>query len=176
MYTWKSYYIIQADYQHWANEVLYAALDHLQPEFIASDQGLFFKSIHHTVDHMLLVSQTWLARLQGDNLSPNYREISHPDWRELKNSLRQETRRLQSWLQTQPDEWFDQKIGYTGGDGKIREMWVRDMLAHLYTHYAHHRGQISAVITRLGGPCPEMDYVYYRREMEKLMAEAKSGQ
>lgn len=64
MYTWKSYYIIQADYQHWANEVLFSALDHLQPDALASDQGLFFNSIHHTVDHMLLVSQAWLARLK----------------------------------------------------------------------------------------------------------------
>lgn len=173
MYTWKSYYIIQADYQHWANEVLFTALEHLQPEFIASDQGLFFKSIHHTVDHMLLVSQSWLARLQGDNLTPNYREISHPDWRELTNSLRQETRKLQSWLTAQPDEYYDRQIGFTGSDGKIRTMWVRDMLAHLFTHYAHHRGQVSAVATRLGAPCPEMDFVYYRREMEKLMAEVK---
>lgn len=175
MYTWKSYYTIQADYQHWANEVMFTSLDHLQPEFIASDQGLFFNSIHHTVDHMLLVSQTWLARLQGDNLTPDYRAIAHPDWRELKNALRQETRKLQAWLQAQPDDFYDQRIGYTGGDGKIRTMWVRDMLVHLFTHYTHHRGQVSAVATRLGAPCPEMDFVYYRREMEKLMAEAKVG-
>lgn len=175
MYTWKSYYTIQADYQHWANEALFTSLDHLQPEFIASDQGLFFNSIHHTVDHMLLVSQAWLARLQGDNPTPDYRQISQPDWRVLKNALRQETRKLQAWLQAQPDDFFEQRIDFTGGDGKIRGMWVRDMLTHLFTHYVHHRGQVSAVATRLGAPCPEMDFVYYRREMEKLMAEARVG-
>lgn len=176
MYTWKNYYIIQADYQHWANEVLFTALEHLQPEFIASDQGLFFHSIHHTVDHMLVVSQAWLARLRGDNLTPNYREIAHPDWRELQKALRQETRRLQAWLQAQGDEYYDEQIGFTGSDGKIRTMWVRDMLVHLFTHYAHHRGQVSAAATRLGAPCPEMDFVYYRREMEKMLAQTRNGQ
>ncbi|HRH80814.1 MAG TPA: DinB family protein [Thiobacillaceae bacterium] len=176
MYTWKSYYIIQADYQHWANEVLFTVLEHLQPEYIASDQGLFFQSIHHTADHILLVSQAWLARMQGDNLAPNYREIAHPDWRELQKAMRMETRKLQSWLEAQPDDWFDQQISFTGSDGKIRTMWVRDMLAHLFTHYAHHRGQISAVATRLGAPCPEMDFVYYRREMEKVLAQVRNGQ
>jgi uncharacterized damage-inducible protein DinB len=55
-------------------------------------------------------------------------------------------------------------------------MWVRDVLTHLFTHYAHHRGQVSAVATRLGAPCPEMDFVYYRREMERLINETQRPQ
>ncbi|MCU0841625.1 MAG: DinB family protein [Thiobacillaceae bacterium] len=176
MYTWKSYFIVQADYQHWANEVMFTALGHLDQEAIVSDQGLFFASIHHTVDHMLMVSRAWLARLQGENLAVNYREIHHPDWRDLMIALRQETRRLQGWLEAQSDDFYDGQISFTGGDGRARGMWVRDALTHLFTHYAHHRGQVSAVATRLGAPCPEMDFVYYRREMERLLNEVRNGQ
>lgn len=176
MYSWKSYFIVQADYQHWANEVLFDALGHLEPEAVASDQGLFFTSIHHTVDHMLMVSRAWLARLQGENLAVNYRQIHHPDWRELMNALRQETRRLQGWLEAQPDDFYDGQISFTGGDGRTRSMWVRDALTHLFTHYAHHRGQVSAAATRLGAPCPEMDFVYYRREMERLLNGVRNDQ
>lgn len=175
MYTWKNHYLIQADYQHWANEVLFTALEHLTPDAIDSDQGLFFQSIHHTVDHMLMVSRSWLARLQGGNLAVNYREIHYPDWRELQNTLRLETRKLQSWLETQPEAFFDGQMRYAASDGKVRSMWVRDALTHLFTHYAHHRGQISGIAMRLGAPCAEMDFVYYRREMEKLLAEVKNG-
>lgn len=176
MYTWKNHFVIQADYQHWANEVMFDALSHLTADSLASDQGLFFGSIHHTVDHMLMVSRVWLARLQGENLSVNYREIHHPDWRELQNALRRETRKLQDWLEAQADAFYDGEIEFAGSDGRARRMRVRDALTHLYTHYAHHRGQISAVATRLGAPCPEMDYVYYRREMEKLLGELRSGE
>lgn len=176
MYTWKTHYVIQADYQHWANEVLFAALDHLQPDVIGSDQGLFFQSIHHTVDHMLVVSQAWLARLKGEPISPNYKIINNPDWRDLKNALRKEVRHLQDWLDARPEEFFEQPIRFTSGDGKTREMWARDALTHLFTHYVHHRGQVSAVVTRLGGPCPEMDFLYYRREMDRLMAESQAQQ
>ncbi len=171
MYSWKSHFTVLADYQHWANEVMFNALDHLQPEVIGSDQGLYFNSIHHTVDHLLLVSQVWLGRLQGGGVEANYRVINQPDFRELKQSLRRETRKLQTWLDAQPEEFFDSEVGYASSDGKTRQMWVRDVLTHLFTHYAHHRGQVSAVVTRLGGPCPEMDYVYYRREMDKLLSE-----
>lgn len=173
MYSWKSYFVIQSDYQHWANEVMFSALDHLEEAAIGTDQGLYFRSIHHTVDHLLEVSKAWLARLKGQEFRASYKTINHPDWRDLKNQLRQETRHLQGWLQFQEDDFFDGRIEFSGGDGKPRSMWVRDALVHLFTHYAHHRGQISAVVTRLGGPCPEMDFVYYRREMEKVLNEAR---
>lgn len=175
MYAWKNHWVVQSDYQHWANEVMFSALDYLQPDVIGSDQGLFFNSIHHTVDHLLLVSQSWLARLQGERLSINYKVINNPDWRELKLALRRETRKLQSWLEAQPTEFFDSQISYASSDGKLRSMWVRDALTHLFTHYAHHRGQVSAVVTRLGAPCPEMDFVYYRRDMERLLSEVKQA-
>jgi len=175
MYSWKNYFVVQADYQHWANEVLFGALNHLRDEVIGSEQGLFFGSIHHTVDHMLVVSQSWQARLRGESLAVNYKVINHPDWRELKIALRRETRRLQTWLDEQAAEFFDGRIEFNGGDGKPREMWVRDALTHLFIHYAHHRGQVSAVATRLGAPCPEMDFVYYRREMERLLSEVKQA-
>jgi len=175
MYTWKSHFVIQADYQHWANEALFSALDHLQPDVLGSDQGLFFRSIHHTVDHMLVASQSWLARLKGESFSPDDKLIHHPDWRELKIALRREVRHLQDWLSSREDDFFDNPCRFTASDGKTREMWVRDVLVHLFTHYAHHRGQVSAVATRLGGPCPEMDFVYYRREMDKLIAQQAKG-
>jgi uncharacterized damage-inducible protein DinB len=173
MYSWKQHFAVLADYQHWANEALFNSLDYLQADAIGSDQGLYFKSIHHTIDHLLLVSQVWLARLQGEHMEANYRVINHPDFRELKQSLRRETRKLQSWLDAQPEDFFAGEISFSGSDGKPRSMWVREALTHLFTHYAHHRGQISAVVTRLGCPCPEMDFVYYRREMDRLLSEMK---
>lgn len=174
MYSWKSHFIVLADYQHWANEVLFNSLAHLQDDVIGSEQGLYFNSIHHTVDHLLVVNQVWFARLHGETLEVNYRVINNPDFRELKQCMRRESRKLQSWLDTQPETFFEEEISFVGSDGKAHSMWVRDALTHLFTHYAHHRGQVSAVTTRLGGPCPEMDFVYYRREMDRLLSEKKA--
>lgn len=175
MYGWKNHFVIQADYQHWANEVLFASLEHLTPDALESDQGLYFRSIHHTVDHLLAISQLWFARLKGEAIDVNVHASQHPDWRELQNALRLETRRLQAWLEAQDDTWFEREIEFAGSDGRACRMWVRDILTHLYTLYAHHRGQVSAVAIRLGAPCPEMDYVDYRREMERLLNEVRNA-
>jgi len=60
-------------------------------------------------------------------------------------------------------------LDYVSSAGEARSMWMRDVLTHMMNHQTHHRGQVSAVITRLGGAAPEMDYVYYKREMEGYM-------
>ncbi|MFA5083467.1 MAG: DinB family protein [Hydrogenophilaceae bacterium] len=173
MYTWKSYFVIQADYQYWANEALFAALARLKPEHLESDAGLLCKSIHHTADHMLAEAQLWLARLQGVDLPPAPHEMQHPIWRELQTTLRRETRHLEKWLEAQPDSFFEGEVHCAGIDGKPSTLWVRDVLTHLFSHFAYHRGQLSAAAARLGAPRPEMDYVHYRREMEKLLHEAR---
>ncbi|MBI5331624.1 MAG: DinB family protein [Betaproteobacteria bacterium] len=171
MPTWKQHFIEQADYQHWADDILFTAIDHLTPEAIEGDAGLFFKSIHHTVDHILMVSRVWFARLRGEALNVDWRVIHHPDWRELKMALRREVRQHQAWLEAQPEDWFEGEAEFTASDGKPRRMSVHDALTHVFGHYQHHRGQVSAACTRLGAPCPEMDFVYYRRAVEKLLNE-----
>ena len=168
-YSWKSYFIVQADYQHWANEALFAALDHLNPDVLQTDQGLALNSIHHTLDHLLTVSRMGRARLRGEALELDAKVIHYPDWRELRSLLRRETRKLQSWLEAQPDETFEAKVQVLEGDGPRRSMWVRDVLVHVLTHFAHDRGQICAVATRLGAPCPDLAFETYKRRIDQLM-------
>ena len=171
-FSWKQYFVHQADYQHWANEVLFECLDRLDPGALAEPQGLFFGSIHHTVDHILVVSELWRARLCGQFVTVDFKTIHHPDWRELKNALRQETRRLQHWLESQSDEFFDSEVTYSRTDGSKQRNWARDLLTHMMTHMVHHRGQVSAVATRLGAPAPEMDYLYYKRAVASALGRA----
>ena len=51
----------------------------------------------------------------------------------------------------------------TAGTITIAEMtWLSAAtLAHVFNHGTHHRGQITAALTALGQPCPELDLVYF---------------
>ena len=171
--SWKQYFIYQADYQHWANEVLFECLGRLDAKTLAEPQGLFFSTIHHTVDHMLVVAELWRLRLQGESPIVDYKRLHHPEWRELKGALRQEMRGLQHWLESRPECFFESEIAYRGADGQARRNWVRDVLTHMMGHMVHHRGQVSAVVTRLGAPAPEMDYIYYKRGVDAALARKK---
>jgi uncharacterized damage-inducible protein DinB len=170
--SWRQFFAYQADYQHWANEVLFECLDRLEPAVLKESQGLFFGSMHHTVDHILVVAELWRRRLQGENPNVDLKAIRHDDWRALKSALRQEMRELQHWLERQPDEFFETEIEYRSSDGQTRRNWVRDALTHMMGHMVHHRGQVSAVASRLGGPVPEMDYIQYKRAVHSALRQS----
>jgi uncharacterized damage-inducible protein DinB len=164
-YAWKSYFIIQMDYQLWANDRMFAALGHIDYASLAQDAGLPFHSIHHTVDHLLLVNRLWFGRLRGQNSYVDFTQMAYPDWNQLIEMIQANLRELQFWLEACDDAFFDSELAYTTSKGSSETMWVRDLLTHLMSHHVHHRGQISAVVTRLGRPALEMDYLYYKREI-----------
>jgi uncharacterized damage-inducible protein DinB len=159
----KAYFVEQADYQRWACEELFRSLDTLTEEQRRQDCGLFFKDIHKTVDHMLIVVRNWRARLSGDfdNVT-GYSELLFDDWEQLKQALSDEFVLVGEWLSAQSEDWFTGSISYPGSGGKKREAGIADGLIHIMTHTVHHRGQISTVCTQMSAPSPEMDFVFYR--------------
>ncbi len=164
----KNYFIEQADYQRWACAELFNSLDTLSDEQRRAHLGLFFDNIHHTVDHILMATRNWRGRLQGTFAGKaGYDTVLYSDWEELKNALLAEFAELGAWLKDKPREWFADTVEFKGTDGKTRRSSVRNGLIQIMTHAVHHRGQISAVCTRLGAPSPEMDFVFYLRRGEK---------
>jgi uncharacterized damage-inducible protein DinB len=164
-YTWRSYFAVQVDYQLWANDRMFAALGCLDPVVRLQEQGLFFHSIHHTVDHLMLVSRLWFARLRGQSGHVDFSQITYPDWDQLIETTQANLRELQLWLEECDDAFFESEMAYLTSKGEHEIMWVRDVLTHMMDHQVHHRGQISAVLTRLGHRALEMDYLYYKREI-----------
>lgn len=159
----KDHFIEQADYQYWASTELFRCLDHLSDEQRKANIGLFFHDIHTTVDHILIVTRNWHARLSGEfGKVTSYDNLLYPEWEELKPAVLDEFARLKAWLEQKTPGWFREVIEFPGSDGKKKRVTVTDSLNHVMTHAVHHRGQISAVCTRLHAPCPEMDFIIYR--------------
>jgi len=162
----KQYFLYQADYQHWANDALFDALDHLDEDRRHAPQKLFYGSIHGSLDHLLFFFRKWIARLKGEAFSAGYSQAGQGEWRDIKNALRQEIRDFQRWLEQQPEEFFDGRLTYRRSlNHELRETWVRDALTHLFTYASLERGHVSAAGSALGAPFPDMAYYTYRQEM-----------
>jgi len=163
----KDYFIEQADYQRWASAELFKSLDSLSDEQRQADISLFFRNIHKTVDHILVVTRNWRARLAGEFGKVKSHDASlYDEWEELKPAVLDEFVQLKGWLAQKNPGWFHDVVEFPGSDGKIRRVTVSNGLIHVMTHAVHHRGQISAACTRLHVPSPEMDFLYYLRRKE----------
>ncbi len=44
--------------------------------------------------------------------------------------------------------------------GDFESLPFAPTLGHVFDHATHHRGQITAAITAMGYPCPEIDWVW----------------
>ena len=60
-----------AAYNRWANARLYAAALALSEEAYRRPTGVFFGSLHDTLNHLLLTDRLWLKRLTGQGEHPN---------------------------------------------------------------------------------------------------------
>lgn len=175
MTTLKKHFIYQADYQHWANDMLFAALDVLAEDVRQSSQGIPFENIHKSMNHILVVTRNWMARLKQEKQAVGREEVYVADWKELKNALRHEFREAQRWLEAQPETFFDEQIDYLDATREPGQIWVRDALTHIMTHAAHLRGQVTAAAVKMGAPAPEMDYIIYKQEMVKSLENLRAG-
>ncbi|MCB1907659.1 MAG: DinB family protein [Rhodocyclaceae bacterium] len=167
---WKSHFETQIDYQIWANQILFESLSGLEADALTRPEGLFFPSVHHTVDHLHVVLDLWAARLAGHDATADFHTIRIHDWSRLKQALQQSLRDLGHWLDAREEAFIDGEISYHRLGGAATRSNVGDVLVHLMGHFVHHRGQISAVATRLGAPAPEMDFLYYIRDLEAAEA------
>jgi uncharacterized damage-inducible protein DinB len=54
---------------------------------------------------------------------------------------------------------FDGVLQYTTMRGTVHSLPFAAALAHVFNHSTHHRGQITAALTAIGQPAPELDMV-----------------
>src|SRR5690242_17352000 len=61
----REYFLALAGYHAWAGARLLKSLEPMSDADYYGDQGLFFRSVHRTLNHLLLVDKLWHGRLTG---------------------------------------------------------------------------------------------------------------
>jgi uncharacterized damage-inducible protein DinB len=152
-----------ARYNGWATERLLKSVDTLAEADYRRNLGLFFKSIHGTLNHLLVGEhRPWFRRF-SEGVSPQVRldAEAETDRVALAQCLRDGAARWSPMIRTLPPERFVDTLSYTTMRGQLVTLPYAATLAHVFNHATHHRGQITAALTSLGQPCPELDLVYF---------------
>ena len=152
-----------ARYNAWANRRLYAACAGLTHEERTLDRRGFFRSIHGTLNHILLADLIYRERLER-RLTTFTRldEILHDDFDTLRDA------------QAAQDEWY---VGFcealdpaelegvlsfdTVETGEYFSLPLRRCLTNLFQHQIHHRGQTHHMLSHAGIDPPPLDFVNF---------------
>jgi len=162
----KSHFVMMAEYNAWANARLYAMASRLPDEQYRRDVGAYFKSLHGTLNHIMTADLIWMRRLTGSGDHPNkLSAIVFDDLIALSAARRREDRRIVDFVETLSDAQLDETLAYPTLGGAPAKQRRREILAHLFNHQTHHRGQAHAVLTMLGVTEPDsLDLLAMQRE------------
>ena len=152
------YFLTLAGYHVWAHGRLLDSLAPINDADYHADHGLFFRSIHRTLNHLLLVDLLWQGRLTG---KPFLVSSLNQELVKERERLKDEMLGAAEKLRVLVSELDEARIGsvnaYVDTEGRRREFPLALQLAHAFNHATHHRGQVTAVITRLGAESPVLD-------------------
>lgn len=155
-----------AQYNTWANARLYHMAAALSDDQYRRDVSAYFKNLSGTLNHILVADRIWLFRLTGTGVAPTrLNAILFDDLPALTEARRVEDERIERFVETQTDEQFAGTVEYRTLDGKVHRQKLREVLAHVFNHQTHHRGQAHGILTALGVKEPDsLDVLWMMRE------------
>ena len=159
-------YVTFAGYNAWANGRLYAAAAGLPDADYRADRGAFFKSVHGTLNHILVGDRIWMQRFTGEGPLPRaLDEILFDDLAALRTARDAQDKRISSWIAGLTPAALDGSFHYLrAADGRRYAQQLGPALDHFFNHQTHHRGQVHALLTGLGHAAPSLDLLEYLRE------------
>lgn len=141
-----------AAYGGWMNGRMLDLCGSLSEAERKRDLGAYFKSIHGTFDHLIYGDVSWMGRFTGSPMpARKIGEVMHESWDELAAARRAMDRRIEGWAAEVTESWLAETMSYVSvNDGKTRTLprWV--LVAHMFNHGTHHRGQLTTLMKQLG--------------------------
>jgi uncharacterized damage-inducible protein DinB len=145
------HYALMARYNRWMNHKLYAICADLSDEARKQDRGAFFKSIHGTLNHLLFGDIVWMARFQQRAVPNRIIAELHADFGELRTAREAMDARILDWSATLTPHWLAAPFTFTSNvDRKVRTLPAWVLVAQLFNHQTHHRGQLTTLRSQLG--------------------------
>ena len=164
------HFVAEACNNAWANHRLLAACCRLADEEFAAPRTSFFPSIRATLNHILTVDWFYLEILErslaGQEPAPDPGRHFDPEepfatCRPLAEAQRAADRRLVALCRNLKDT--DGTVLLPRREGVVRDTFER-ILAHVFQHDIHHRGQVHAMLAGTRVKPPQLDEFYCANE------------
>jgi uncharacterized damage-inducible protein DinB len=160
----KAHFQMFAAYNRWANARLYAAAFALSDEAYRRDVGLFFGSVHRTLNHLALTDRMWIGRIDRTEATPGPLDrVLYEDRGELWRTRLATDQRLVALVDGVPVNRFAVEHHYRNTAGNAFVQALDQILAHLFNHQTHHRGQVHGGLSMLGKAPPSLDLLAFQR-------------
>jgi uncharacterized damage-inducible protein DinB len=163
----------------WANQRLLNACLQLSDAEFEAPRVSFFPSLKHTLNHNLTVDwyyvdamQAWRAgQVQGDNVLSFFTpEQPFESCLDLAKAQREVDLRFVKFCESLRDDELEQGVKIQRRSGVLQETVTR-LLAHVFEHQIHHRGQAHAMLAGTSIAPPQLDEFFCEQDSQSIAPE-----
>lgn len=153
------HHCIAAHANRLANRRLHAAMAKLTRDEFHATRTSFFPSLAETMNHILAVDTYYIDALEGvSDMVARYEAFVPADTlQELAYRQQLSDERLIRVCGRLDHEAIDPVIVMDRGDGRQQRDRASHVLAHLFMHQTHHRGQVHAMLAGTHVKPPQLD-------------------
>ncbi|WCL50611.1 DinB family protein [Leptospira sp. GIMC2001] len=147
-----NHYKAMCQYNQWMNEKIYKVCSGLSDEERKKNRLAFFKSIHGTLNHILLADLVWISRLEvlPFQIKSLDQEL-YSDFNELQENRMHLDEKIIKLIDSYTNLDLTRILSYKGiANPKPRQYPIWFVLSHFFNHQTHHRGQITTLLSQMG--------------------------
>jgi tRNA-Thr(GGU) m(6)t(6)A37 methyltransferase TsaA len=139
-------------HNRWQNRALYELCGKVGDDARRLDRGMFFGSIHDTLNHMLVVERVLLGIVRDGTWSPlDHRAVPFADFGELRAERTRFDDGLVALAGQHDDAWFGATLTFFSQRlGRERTLPRALLVAQMFNHATHHRSQVTSELHKLG--------------------------
>ena len=168
------YLIVQARNNHWSNHRLHSACLRLPALEYYANRPSYFGSIHIHLDHIVFVDWIYLERLTGEQYLPTNVGLElHSELAPLVEDQVTADKALIEYCEAATPETLVSKVSFNLLDGTHYTEAVWSLLAHLFTHQIHHRGQVHDMLSATSVAPPQLDEFFLSSDLQLREADLK---
>lgn len=175
----KDHIVAMARNNAWANHRLLTACEALSDEEYAAPRTSFFPSLRATFNHNLLVDTYYIDAIDsqdGQDALRTYRD-PEPDFanaRLLRPVQAASDKRLIKFCERQTDKTLNAEIILPRPNRVPPPCTIHLILAHLFQHQIHHRGQAHAMLAGTTVKPPQLDEFFLPGELDLRREELRA--
>jgi uncharacterized damage-inducible protein DinB len=153
-----------AGYNAWANSEIYGAVAGLpEAEYRKTRPCAYFGSIHATLNHILLGDRLWFTRAAGESHAvTGLDQILYEGFDDLRAAREAEDAGILAFTEGLDEAAISgtRRFRLVSEPGE-KTMRIGLMLATVFNHQTHHRGQVHAMLKEAGVEPPSLDLIVY---------------
>ena len=163
----KAHFQTFAAYNAWANTRLFDACARLPEAEYKKIRPAFFKALHGTLNHILVGDRIWLWRLLGDEPEPLPLDTElYEDLASLRAARIEQDAAIAAFIDGLNEGQFASITVYRNMSGEEHRDRIGEILAHVFNHQTHHRGQAHDQLSQTSVEPPPLDLIYFMRLRE----------